>query len=87
MYPATHRRLGPNQQALRTLWTNGPLLLSSQERSERTSPFPIARTAHGRERFIITRRNKPAAALMSIDDLQIIEQHEERTGLAEVAGK
>ncbi|MCD6200068.1 MAG: hypothetical protein J7K15_16120, partial [Deltaproteobacteria bacterium] len=35
-----HKRLGPNQQTLRTLWTNGPLLLSRQERSERTSPFP-----------------------------------------------
>ncbi|MBW1927421.1 MAG: type II toxin-antitoxin system Phd/YefM family antitoxin [Deltaproteobacteria bacterium] len=46
----------------------------------------IARTAHGCERFIITRRNKPVAALVSIDDLQIIEQHEERAGLAEVAG-
>jgi len=34
-----HKRLGPNQQTLRTLWTNGPLLLSRQERSERTSPF------------------------------------------------
>jgi len=47
----------------------------------------IARSAHGRERFIITRRNKPVAALVSIDDLRIIEQHEERAGLAEVAGR
>ncbi len=47
----------------------------------------IARSAHGHERFIITRRNKPVAALVSIDDLKIIEQHEERAGLAEVAGK
>jgi len=41
-----HKRLGPNQQTLRTLWTNGPLLLSRQERSERTSPFlPVKRSA------------------------------------------
>lgn len=47
----------------------------------------VARSTHGQERFIITRRNKPVAALVSIDDLKIIEQHEERAGLAEVAGK
>ncbi len=46
----------------------------------------IARSAHGHERFIITRRNKPVAALVSIDDLKIIEQHKEQAGLAEVAG-
>ena len=46
----------------------------------------IARSAYGHERFIITRRNKPVAALVSIDDLKIIEQHKERAGLAEVAG-
>jgi prevent-host-death family protein len=46
----------------------------------------IARSAHGRERFVITRRNRPAAALVSLEDLRIIEQHEERQGLAAVAG-
>jgi len=45
----------------------------------------IARSAHAHERFIITRRDKPVAALVSIDDLKIIEQHEARRGLAEVA--
>ena len=47
----------------------------------------LARSAHSHERFIITRRNKPVAALVSIDDLRIIEQHEERQGLAAVAGR
>ncbi len=47
----------------------------------------IAKSAYKRERFIITRRNKPVAALVSLDDLRIIEQHEERCGLASIAGK
>ncbi|MBU4262973.1 MAG: type II toxin-antitoxin system Phd/YefM family antitoxin [Proteobacteria bacterium] len=46
----------------------------------------IARSAHGHERFIITRRNRPVAALVSIEDLKVIEQHQERQGLAAVAG-
>lgn len=45
----------------------------------------IAKSAHGHERFIITRRDKPVAALVSLDDLKIIEQHQERQGLAAVA--
>jgi len=47
----------------------------------------IAKSAHAHERFIITRRDKPVAALVSIEDLKIIEQHEERQGLAAVAGR
>lgn len=46
----------------------------------------ISKSAHGHERFIITRRNRPVAALVSIEDLKIIEQHQERQGLAAVAG-
>jgi len=45
----------------------------------------IAKSAHGRERFIITRRDKPVAAIVSLDDLKIIEQHQEHQGLAAVA--
>lgn len=47
----------------------------------------IVKSSFGHERFIITRRNKPIAALVSLEDLQIIEQHEERQGLLSVAGK
>lgn len=47
----------------------------------------IAKSAHGRERFVITRRNRPVAALVSLDDLRIIEQHQQRQGLASVAGR
>jgi prevent-host-death family protein len=46
----------------------------------------IARSAHGHERFIITRRNRPVAALVSLEDLAIVEQHEERQGLALLVG-
>lgn len=47
----------------------------------------IAKSTYNRERFIITRRNKPVAALVSLEDLQIIEQHEEIQGLAAIVGK
>ena len=47
----------------------------------------IAKSFHGRERFVITRRNRPVAALVSLDDLRIIEQHRQREGLASVAGR
>jgi len=47
----------------------------------------IAKSAHGGERFVITRRNRPVAALVSLEDLQIIEQQQQRQGLAAVAGK
>jgi len=45
----------------------------------------IAKSIHGHERFIITRRDKPVAALINLDDLKIIEQYQERQGLAAVA--
>ena len=47
----------------------------------------IAKTCYTQERFIITRRNKPVAALVSLEDLQILEQHEERKGLASMVRK
>jgi prevent-host-death family protein len=46
----------------------------------------IARSAHGHERFIITRRDHPVAAIVSLRDLTIIEQYEERQGLAALVG-
>ena len=47
----------------------------------------LAKSAYKNEKFIITRRNKPIAALVSLRDLQLIEQHQERKGLAAAAGK
>ena len=47
----------------------------------------IAKSQYSHERFIITRRDKPVAALVSLDDLKVLEQHEEKQGLAAIAGK
>ncbi len=47
----------------------------------------IAKNQHSHDRFIITRRDKPVAALVSLDDLNILEQYEEKQGLAAIAGK
>jgi len=47
----------------------------------------IAKSQFSHERFIITKRDKPVAALVSLDDLKILEQYEEKQGLAAIAGK
>ena len=47
----------------------------------------VAQSVYNKERYIITKRNKPVAALVSIEDLTIIEQHQEKAGLSEIAGK
>lgn len=40
-----------------------------------------------KKRIIITKRGKPFAAIISITDLQNLEQLDQRKGLAEIAGK
>ena len=47
----------------------------------------IAKSQHAQQRFIITKRDKPVAALVSLTDLAILEQYEEKQGLAAIAGK
>ncbi len=47
----------------------------------------ISKSIYGHERFVITRRNKPVAALISIDDLRVLEKSEECQGLASISGK
>ncbi|MCK5192076.1 MAG: type II toxin-antitoxin system Phd/YefM family antitoxin [Methylococcales bacterium] len=47
----------------------------------------IAKSQFSHERFIITKRDKPVAALVSLDDLKVLEQYEEKQGLAAIAGK
>ena len=56
------------------------------EMKSRLSEY-IAESSYKHERFIITKRNKPVAALVSVDDLERIEQFEERNGLAAIIGK
>ncbi len=62
------------------------ITVSIAEIKSRLSDY-IARSVHGHERIIITKRNRPVAALVSIDDLRKLEQTEERQGLAAVVGK
>ncbi len=47
----------------------------------------IAKSQYSHERFIITKRDKSVAALVSLDDLAILEQHQEHQGLAAISGK
>ena len=47
----------------------------------------IAKSQYSHERFVITKRDKPVAVLVSLDDLKILEQYEEKQGLADIAGK
>nr|CAA6806237.1 MAG: Antitoxin [uncultured Thiotrichaceae bacterium] len=60
--------------------------ISVAETKAHISEF-IAKSQHAHERFIITRRNKPVAALVSIEDLRLLEQHQEKQGLAAIAGQ
>lgn len=47
----------------------------------------IAKSQHFHQRFLLTRRDKPVAAIVSLEDLQWLEQREEKQGLAAIAGK
>ena len=47
----------------------------------------LAKSSIGDSRVIITRRGRPAAALVSIDDLRELEQLDKRQGLAAIVGK
>lgn len=47
----------------------------------------IAKSQHSKQRFLLTRRDKPVAALVSLEDLKWLEQREERQGLASIAGR
>ncbi len=47
----------------------------------------IAKSTYNHDVFIITKRNKPVAALVNLDDLRLIGQKKERKGLALVIGK
>ncbi|MCP4105437.1 MAG: type II toxin-antitoxin system Phd/YefM family antitoxin [Desulfobacteraceae bacterium] len=55
--------------------------------SEITKHLPeyILKSSDSDERFVITKDNKPIAALISIEDFQFIEQKQK--GLASVVGK
>ena len=47
----------------------------------------VAQSNYQKERYIITKRSKPVAALVNLEDLRAIEQQEEKGGLLQVIGK
>jgi len=47
----------------------------------------LTKSAYKNEKIIITRHNKPIAALVSMDDLRKIENYDERKGLADLRAK
>ncbi|QTA79219.1 Toxin-antitoxin system, antitoxin component, Phd-like [Desulfonema limicola] len=47
----------------------------------------ISKSAYSDQRIIITKRNRPIAAVISIEDLHSLEQIEKRKGLMEIIGK
>ncbi len=47
----------------------------------------VAKSAYSDYRIIITKRSRPVAALVGLNDLRGIEQQAKRDGLAKVIGK
>lgn len=47
----------------------------------------VAQSNYQKKRYIITKRSKPVAALVNLEDLKAIEQKEEKGGLLQVIGK
>jgi prevent-host-death family protein len=52
----------------------------------RLSEYVSLSTSRG-DRIVITRRGKPVAALVSLEDLQTLSQADKRKGLSELIGK
>jgi len=61
-------------------------LISVAEAKKRFSEI-INRSAYSDCRIIITKRNRPVAAVINMQDLQSLEQSNKRKGLMEVIGK
>ena len=47
----------------------------------------LAKVAYADENFIITKRNKPIAALVNLEDFKTIQSNKDQEGLATVIGK
>ena len=61
-------------------------IISVVEAKKRFSEI-INRSAYSDCRIIITKRNRPVAAVINMKDLQSLEQSNKRKGLMEVIGK
>jgi prevent-host-death family protein len=62
------------------------LHVAAADAKEHLSDY-LTRSAHGECRVVVTRRGRPMAAIVSMEDLQVLEQAGKREGLATVAGK
>ena len=62
------------------------IIASVAEVKARLSEY-ISKSKYNRDRIIITKRNKPVAALVSIDDYNSIQKVKEQAGLANAIGK
>ncbi len=62
------------------------ITVSIAEMKARFSEY-IAKTAYSKERYIITKRNKPIAALVNIEDLLMVKSAHEQEGLFAAIGK
>jgi prevent-host-death family protein len=60
--------------------------ISVAEAKRRFSRY-LAESAYGKKRVVITKREVPVAALVSLEDLRELEQLEKRKGLAAVVGR
>ncbi len=62
------------------------IIVSIAEVKARLSEY-ISKSKYNHDRIIITKRNKPIAALVNIEDYHSIQKVKEQTGLAKVIGK
>ena len=54
--------------------------MSAAQARERFSEV-VSRVAYGKDRVILTRRNKPLAAVVPLEDIELLEKLEERADL------
>lgn len=59
-------------------------LMNTLEAKEQFADI-VNRVAHGKERIILTRRGKEIAALISLEDLHLLQQSQDKHDLREAA--
>lgn len=64
----------------------GTISIPAAEAKQHLSDY-LSRSAHSKCRVIVTRRGRPMAAIVSIQDLRDLEQFDERKGLTSIVGK
>ena len=69
-----------------TQWLNHQEWFGIAEIKSRLSDY-VSKSRYNKERFVIAKRNQPAAALVSSEDLLKIEKFDNVGGLSETIGK